>query len=434
MRAIQLLSFGRTRIKPYGSVPCRTDFLQHLGRGIAGMVLAVFVHDAAQSQNAPPPPKVTVATPLARRIAEWDEYTGRFEALQRVEVRPRVSGFISEIHFTDGAVVAKGDPLFTIDPRPYEIAVDEAHADVARNQAQVLQASVDFSRAQELVKTAATAVRELDQRRATLDVDRAQLMSAEASLRNAELNLEWTRVVAPIGGRISDHKVDIGNLVAGSGEPTLLTTIVTLDPIRFVFEAAETDYIRYTRLNATGQRPSSRDAQNPVQVRLTDETDWQHLGHMDFVDNEVNSHSGTIRGRAVFDNKDYFLTPGTFGRLRLFGGFLDVLLVPDGAIVSDQARKILMTVDQDNKVVAKPVTLGSIAAGLRAVTAGLDANDKVIIGGIANPFVRPGATVSSSAGEIKLLEDDTTTRAQTVLPVQVKAGADAKAAQPPTAN
>jgi len=401
--------------------------------GVTGIALAAFVFHAAVAENGPPQPQVTVATPLPQRIPQWDEYTGRFEALQRVEVRPRVSGYIAEIHFSDGAIVAKGDPLFTIDPRPYEIAADEARADVQRNKAQVQQASVDFGRAQELVKTAAATVRELDQRRATLDVDRAQLMSAEASLRNAELNLEWTRVVAPIAGRISDRKVDIGNLISGSGDPTLLTTIVTLDPIHFVFEAAETDYIRYTRLNATGQRSSSRDAQNPVQVRLTDETEWLHMGRMNFVDNEVSSRSGTIRGRAVLDNKDYFFTPGTFGRLRLFGGVLDVLLVPDGAIVSDQARKILLTVDQDNKVVPKPVTLGSIALGLRAVTAGLTSSDKVIIGGLANPFVRPGATVSPTPGEIKPLEGEAAAQEQNAVPVRLKAGADTKA-PPPTAN
>jgi membrane fusion protein, multidrug efflux system len=389
----------------------------------------------SRAQGGPPAPQVTVAAPLARRIAQWDEYTGRFEAVQRVEVRPRVSGYIDRIHFSDGAIVAKGDVLFTIDPRPYEIAVEQARADVVRNRAQVQQAAVDFGRAQELVKTAAATVRELDQRRATLDVDRAQLMSAEASLRNAELNLEWTRVTAPITGRISDRKVDVGNLVSGAGEATLLTTIVTLDPIHFVFEAAETDYIRYTRLNAAGQRPSSRDVQNPVQVRLTDETDWTHTGRMNFVDNEVNAHSGTIRGRAIFDNKDYFFAPGTFGRLRLFGGFKDVLLVPDGAIVSDQARKILFAVSPDDKVVARPVTLGGTAFGLRAVTAGLAPDDKVIIGGLANPFVRPGAAVKTAPGEIVPIEaTPVSADAGRLPPVEVKPGAAGKQAEQPAAN
>ncbi|HEX3350061.1 MAG TPA: efflux RND transporter periplasmic adaptor subunit [Acetobacteraceae bacterium] len=391
-----------------------------------GCLAAPAINRAVAAQDAPGAPQVITSAPLARRIAQWDEYTGRFEALQRVEVRPRVSGYIAEINFTDGAIVAKGDVLFTIDRRPYEIALEEANAGVMRNQAQVQQAAIDYARAQELVKTAATPVRELDQRRATLDVDRAQLMAAEASLRNAELNLEWTRVTAPIPGRISDRKVDVGNLVSGSGDATMLTTIVTLDPIRFVFEAAEADYIRYTRLNASGQRRSSRDVPNPVQVRLSDETEWTHTGRMDFVDNEVNAHSGTIRGRAVFDNKDYFFTPGTFGRLRLFGGFMDVLLVPDGAVVSDQARKILFAVGADNKVVAKPVTLGPIALGLRAVTAGLSPDDKVIIGGLANPFVRPGVAVKPASGEIKPVEAPPAAEALQPRPIDVKAG-DVKA-------
>ncbi len=391
-----------------------------------GCLAAPAINRAAAAQDGPGAPQVITAVPLARRIAQWDEYTGRFEALQRVEVRPRVSGYIAEINFTDGAIVAKGDVLFTIDRRPYEIAVEEANAGVMRNRAQVQQAAIDFARAQELVKTSATPVRELDQRRATLDVDRAELMAAEASLSNAELNLEWTRVTAPIAGRISDRKVDVGNLVSGSGDPTLLTTIVTLDPIRFVFEAAEADYIRYTRLSASGQRRSSRDVQNPVQVRLTDETEWTHTGRMDFVDNEVNAHSGTIRGRAVFDNKDYFFIPGTFGRLRLFGGFMDVLLVPDGAVVSDQARKILFAVGADNKVVAKPVTLGPIALGLRAVTTGLSPDDKVVIGGLANPFVRPGVAVRPASGDIKPVVVNPVAEAQQSRPIDLKAG-DVKA-------
>ncbi|HYZ22512.1 MAG TPA: efflux RND transporter periplasmic adaptor subunit [Rhodopila sp.] len=387
--------------------------------------LALCGAGGASAQEGPPAPQVTVAAPLAKRIPEWDEYTGRFEAVQRVEVRPRVNGYIAQIHFVDGAIVAKGDVLFTIDPRPYEIAVDEARADVARNEAQVQQAAVDFARAQELVKTAAATVRELDQRRATLDVDRAQLMSARAALRNAELNLEWTRVTAPISGRISDRKIDVGNLVSGTGNATLLTTIVTLDPIHFVFEGSEADYLRYTRLNASGDRPSSRNAQNPVQVKLSDEAEWTHLGRMNFVDNEVNARSGTIRGRAVLDNKDFFFTPGTFGRLRLYGGMLDVLLVPDASVVSDQAKKIVLTVGADNKVAAKPVMLGSIALGLRAVSSGLSANDRVIIGGLANPFVRPGATVKPVNGEIVPTEAE---EPSILGPVQVKANTPARPA------
>jgi len=209
-------------------------------------------------------------------------------------------------------------------------------------------------------------------------------------------------VRAPIAGRISDKKVDLGNLIAGGQSgATLLTTIVNLDPIHFVFDASEADYLRYSRLASHGSRPSSRDAGNPVQVRLADETDWKREGRMNFVDNQLNPRSGTIRGRAVFENKDLFLTPGTFGRLRLYGGENDALLVPDASIVSDQAHKIVLVVGADSKVGAKPVQLGAIVDGLRVVRAGLDPNDRVVIGGLANPFVRPGVAVSAQDGEIK---------------------------------
>jgi len=345
---------------------------------------------------------VTVATPLARNVTQWDEYTGRFEASERVVVRARVSGYIDQVHFTDGADVKQGDLLFTIDQRPFEIAVQSARADLARAQAQVTLNVVDYQRAQELVKTAATTVRDLDQRRANLDTSQAQVQSAEAALHNALLNLEWTTVRAPISGRVSDRRVDAGNLVTGGQDnATALTTIVRLDPIYFVFEGSEADYIRYSRLNSEGQRPSSRGAPNPVRVQLADETGWAHAGHMDFVDNEVNARSGTIRGRAVLDNHDLFLTPGTFGRLQLYGGQVDALLVPDEALVADQARKVLYTVGPDNKIVSKPVTIGGFSLGLRVITAGLEKTDRVVVDGLANPFVRPGAVVSPEPGEIK---------------------------------
>ena len=348
------------------------------------------------------PPAVKVAAPLARSVAQWDEYTGRFEAIARVDVRPRVSGYIERVHFTDGADVKQGDPLFTIDQRPFQIAVESARADLMRTQAQVVLNQADYQRALELVKTAATPVHDLDQRKANLETSQAQVLSAQAALRNAELNLEWTEVRAPIAGRVSDRRVDPGNLVTGGQSgATLLTTLVKLDPIYFVFDGSEADYIRYSRLNAQGQRASSRGAPNPVRVQLADETGWPHQGHMDFVDNEVNAHSGTIRGRAVLDNHDQFLTPGTFGRLQLYGGTLNALLVPDAAIVSDQARKVVFTVGADNKIVPKPVILGGFALGLRVVQGGLQPDDRLVIGGLANPFVRPGAVVAPEPGEIQ---------------------------------
>ena len=362
-------------------------------------ILTLAVASEAYAQGAQP--RVTVAPPYASRVAQWDEFTGRFEAMERVEVRPRVSGYVGQVHFRDGSTVKEGDLLFTVDQRPFQIAVDSTKADVARAQAQILFDQAEYDRAVNLVKTAATPVSTLDQRKANLDIARAQELASEAALHTAQLNLEWSEVRAPISGRVSDRRVDAGNLVAGGQSgATLLTTIVRLDPIYFVFDGSEADYIRYSRLSVEGDRGSSRDTPNPVRVQLADEKDWPHQGVMNFVDNEINAHSGTIRGRAIFDNKDHFLTPGTFGRMRLYGGPLDALLVPDASVVSDQATKVVLCVGADGKVVAKPVTLGGMALGLRVVTAGLTTSDHVVIGGLANPFVRPGVTVVAQLSEI----------------------------------
>lgn len=369
----------------------------------AGLALLTGLLGAQPALAQGGPPKVVVSKPVTKTIPRWDEYTGRFEPMESVEVRPRVSGYIDSIKFTDGQMVKKDDVLFVIDPRPYEIAVDSAKADVAKARAAVVFALADYERGEQLVASRTVPVKELDQRRANLDTATASAQSADAANRNAQLNLEWTQVRAPISGRISDRRVDIGNLVAGGqgSTTTLLTTIVRLDPIYFVFEASEADYIRYARQAAAGGRASSRDAPTPVQVNLSDETDWPHRGVMNFVDNRLNARSGTIRGRAVFDNKDQFLAPGTFGRARLFGGDITAMLIPDQAVSSDQANKIVMTVGPDNKVVPKTVLLGPIAEGLRVVTSGLSPDDKVVISGIANPFVRPGALVDPVPGEIK---------------------------------
>ena len=369
-------------------------------------LLIVSLPHTAMAQGGPPTPKVIVSTPIAKRVPRWDEFTGRFEPIEQVEVRPRVSGFIDQIHFKDGEMVQKDDVLFTIDPRPYQIAADSAKADVMKAKAQVVFAFADYERGEQLVASRTVPVKELEQRKANLDTATATEESADAALRNADLNLQWTEVRAPLGGRISDRKVDVGNLVAGGQgtSTTLLTTIVRLDPIYFVFEASEADYLRYSRQAVTGGPTAARDAATPVQINLADETDWPHHGVMNFVDNRLSSRSGTIRGRAILDNKDLFLTPGTFGRVRVFGGDIDALLIPDQAISSDQANKIVMTVGPDNKIVPKPVILGPLAEGLRVITSGLAATDQVVISGIANPFVRPGAQVDPVPGDIKTAE------------------------------
>jgi RND family efflux transporter MFP subunit len=342
-----------------------------------------------------------VATLLARTIAEWDEFTGRFEAVAIVEVRPRVSGFIAQAHFRDGQLVEEGAPLFTIDQRPYRIALDSADADVARAQAQVDLAQNDVERALPLVQSRSIPQRELDSRQAIARQAAATLLSARAAQATARLNVEWTVVRAPLAGRTSDRRVDVGNLISGANEgATLLTTIVRTDPIYLAFDASEADFIKYSRLASSGARPSGRENAHPVEARLADQGGWPLLGQLDFVDNVLNPRTGTIRARAVLDNADGALTPGMFARLRLWAGQTAALLIPDSAVASDQARKIVLTVGPDDVVAPRIVTLGPIVDGLRVVRDGIAAQDRVIIGGQANPFVRPGAKVRPSPGEI----------------------------------
>jgi multidrug efflux system membrane fusion protein len=365
---------------------------------LAGLLL---VPAQAWTQGGPPPAMpVSVSEPLAKRVTQWDEYSGRFEPVASVEVRARVSGFIDKQHFNDGQWVNAGDPLFTIDKRPYEIAVESATAEVARNKALVELADLQVQRGAQLIGSRTITEAENDTRKSNLAVARAQLKSAEAALRNTQLNLEWTVVTAPLSGRLSDRKVDPGNLISGGQTgATLLATIMAVDPIHFVFDVSETDHLRYRRLFLAGGMPESNTAL-PVRIRLADESDWARTGKINFVDNVLNPRSGTIRTRAIVDNKERLLTPGVFGRIQLFGGEYDALLIPDSAVVSDQARKIVFAVGADNVVQAKPVTLGPLVEGLRVVRSGLTASDKVVLDGLANPMVRPGAKVVPQKGAI----------------------------------
>src|SRR6266852_5796820 len=328
-----------------------------------------------------------------------DEYTGRFAAVETVEVRARVSGFIDSVNFKEGQMVRQGDLLFVIDRRPYELAVDQAKGDGERAKAKLEIATLDVQRAAPLVRSQAVTEREFDTRKATERDAAGQVASADATMKQAELNLQWTEVRAPTTGRISDRRVDAGNLITGGQTgATLLTVIVSIDPIHFVFDASEADYLHYMRLATAGARPSSRDVQNPVSVRLADETEFRHQGRMNFVDNALNSKTGTIRGRAVFDNKDGLLTPGFFGRLRLFGGQHEALLVPDGAIASDQSRKIVFTVADDGTVGTKLVELGPMVEGLRVIRSGLASTDRIVIDGLQR--ARPGQKVTPEDGKI----------------------------------
>jgi RND family efflux transporter MFP subunit len=371
---------------------------------LSAVLLAAFALagcDGKPAANAGPElPVVTVSRPLEKKITEWDEYTGRFVAVRTVEVRARVSGFIDSIHFRDGQIVKQGDPLFVIDPRPYRLAVEQAKADVERARSRYEIATLDVERATPLLRSQAVTEREFETRRATQREASGAVGAAEALLKQAELNLEWTEVRAPIDGRISDRRVDAGNLITGGQTgSTLLTSIVSIDPIHFLFDGSEADFLRYMRLSAAGARPSSRDVQNPVSVRLADETDYKHFGRMDFVDNVVSTRTGSIRGRAIFDNKDGLLTPGFFGRLRLFGGQNDALLLPDAAIASDQANRIVFVVADDGTVAIKRVELGPIVDGLRVIRTGLAPTDRVVIEGLAR--ARPGQKVKPEDGKIE---------------------------------
>src|ERR1700736_2152051 len=356
--------------------------------------------DEKRPSDVPPAPVVTVSKPLQREITEWDEYTGRFAAVATVEVRARVSGFIDSIHFKDGEIVKQNDLLFTIDQRPYKFAVDQAGADLQRSQAKLEIADLDYQRALTLVRNQTMTEREFDTRRSTQKDAAASVESAKAILQQAQLNVEWTEVRAPIAGRISDRRVDAGNLVVGgAGGATLLTTIVSIDPIYFIFDGSEADFLHYLRLAAAGARPSSRDAPNPVAVRLSDEAEVQHEGPMGLVDNAVSTKTGTMRARAILPNKDGLLTPGFFGRLRLFGGEHESLLVPDSAIASDQSSKVVYVVADGGTVGVKRVELGPMVDGLRVIRTGLESNDTVVIEGLAR--ARPGQKVRTESRSIQ---------------------------------
>ncbi len=344
---------------------------------------------------------VDVAKPLVRTIVDWDEYTGRFEAVQRVEIRPRVSGYIDEILFRDGQLVKKGDLLMRIDPRPFQTTLDSATAQLAAAKAEQRRTRIELQRGEELVETGALSIQVLDERlAASLRAD-AEIVIAQAAIRSAELNVEFTEVRAPFDGRISDREFNIGALVVENN--SVIATLIATDPIYLVFTGSEADFLKYSRLSLNGNRESSRTAANPVEARLIDEQGWPHKGAMNFVDNELDPGSGTIRARAIFENPDEFLTPGLFARLRIIGsGEYEALLLPDEAILSDQARKIVLVVDDEGTVSARVVELGPLHQGLRVIRSGISADDTVIVNGVLR--ARPGGQVVPEATVLSLDE------------------------------
>ncbi len=344
--------------------------------------------------TAPPLLPVQIAHPLRAEIREWDEYIGRFEAVNRVEIRARVGGYIEKVNFQDGQFVNKGRVLFVIDPQPFKIALDQAKAELGQTQAERDQAQSNFDRVESLKGSRAISEEEYDQRLQALNAAGASVKAAESRVASAALELSWTNVRAPINGRVSRDFVNIGNLISGgSANATLLTTMVSLDPIHFYFEGSETDLLKYTRLAQEGNRASSRNKANPVLVSLLDEEEFKHEGRMDFVDNEIDLETGTIEGRAVFDNPGYTIEPGMFGRARLLAREKhEVILVPDAVIGTDQSRKFVYTLSDSNTVSIRPIELGPLQDhDMRIIRNGLTVKDKIITNNIAR--IRPGMKI-----------------------------------------
>ena len=354
-----------------------------------------------QQSAAPPPPTVTVARPAQRTVTDQDEYVGRFVAVDSVEVRSRVSGYLSQIHFTDGQMVKKGDLLFVIDHRPFQIALDQMRANLAQARANLAFTEADLARGRELAQNKTITEQTFDQRKQAKSVAEASVTAQEAMVHSAELDLnEYSELRAPIDGRIGDRRVSVGNLVTGGNgsNTTLLANIVSVDPIRFEFTFDEASYLRYQRVaGGNGQMSGSGQSAVAVTLKLIDETDFAHIGKMDFVDNVIDRSSGTIRGRAVFANSDSIFTPGMFGRIRVPGSpAFTALLIPDAAIGTEQSRKYVLVVDDGGIVRQKYVVPGQIDDDLRVIKEGLTPADRVIVNGLMR--ARPGIKVTVEEG------------------------------------
>jgi RND family efflux transporter MFP subunit len=352
------------------------------------------------AQQSASPPAVTVARPVERTVSEWDEFTGRFEAVDTVEIRARVSGYLKEVQFTDGQMVKVGDPLFVIDPRPFQRTVERLRAELAAAKARFDFAQKDYERARPLAKNENISEQVFQQRQRELAETEATVQASQASLASAELDLEFTRIAAPISGRISRRLVSVGNYVTGASEnSTRLTTIVSQDPIQFYFDMSEADYLKYLRLGKAGTGSNYRENPTPVFLGLQDEKNFPHSGTLDFTDNRIDQTTGALRGRAVFKNEKGLFTPGLFARLRLAGsGDYKALMVPDNAISTDQTNRFVYTVADDGTVAYKPVTLGPIIDGLRVIRSGVTTEDWVIVKGLQR--ARPGGKVTREIAHV----------------------------------
>ena len=356
---------------------------------------------AGAGEGVPPPPPVTVAKPMVKEIIEWDEYPGQFEAVSSIDVRARISGYLEQIHFTDGQMVNEGALLFSIEKRPFEIARDSAQAQLAEANAQLSLANRNLKRYEKMREGNIVGEAEYDDRVEAVSAARAAVAVAQAQVRDAELDLGYTEIYAPVTGRISRHEVSIGNLITGgySGDVTLLTTIVTVDPIHLDFDMSEANYLAYQRATERGAMPSMRDSHIQVFAKLPDEQAWPHEGILEFLDNQVNATSGTIRARATFANGDLAFTPGQFAHVRVPGSELyTAILLPESAIVTDQSQKIALVVDAEGTVGVKILRVGPGHDGMRIIREGLSPDDAVIIDGLMR--ARPGSKVTPEMGEI----------------------------------
>jgi len=348
-------------------------------------VLVLTACSGAQDAPPPPAPSVTVSQPLARTVRDWDDFVGRFEAVQSVEVRPRVTGYLQRVHFADGDYVRAGEPLFTIDARPAEAALAQARAQLARAEAMLANARTELARSETLAEAQAASQEEVEQRQATVRAGVAEVNAARANVRAQQLDVGFTTVRAPISGYVSERMVDAGNSVIA--DQTVLTRIVSLSPIHFTFEGSEALLLKY-------QREGSGGTGSPVRVKLQDEDSYVHSGRIDFIDPIVNAGAGTVRGRAVLPNADGFLKPGMVGRLQLAGsGEYEALLVPDSAIITDASRRLVYVVDGEGTVIARMVELGPLVGDLRVIRSGLTAKERVVVGGVQR--ARPGQKVQA---------------------------------------
>jgi len=366
-------------------------YLMRRARYVAALALAALVvgcgDNTPQKQGgAPPPPQVTVAKPTQRTVSDYDEYVGRFAAVDSVEVRARVSGYLDSVDFKDGQMVKQGDLLFTIDKRPFQTALDQSRANRQLAQSNLTFTESDLKRAQQLVTEKTITEQVFEQRSQAYRNAQASVAAASAAVRQAELDMQFTELRAPVDGRIGDRRVSPGNLVTGgtSGNTTLLATIVSQDPIHFEFTFDEASYLRYERMAKQGADVASRGPGVNVSLKLIDEKNFSHEGRMDFVDNAIDRSTGTIRGRALFKNPNAVFTPGMFARVRVPASPpYRALLVPDTALGTEQAKRFLLVVGADNMVTMKYVTVGDLVDGdLRVIKEGLSADDRVIVDGL----------------------------------------------------